>query len=153
MINMNYLKTAPINHALSEGLAEPIEYLSSKFERFYENLILKKSGGIEWDSYAAVETVDWNDLEDDVLVKWARNLTIGQHDYVVLWLNSTTPCLVMPFDWGVANFDYMVRHAPGQRYLFGADKKRNSWDVSFENILEYDGISHLTGVTSELIRK
>lgn len=146
---MKYTDSKSIVQAVNQGnahLSSDLSY-SEEFWQYHSKLELKTPllQGIDWSKYQNASFIDWSGLHDSVILSWSRSLAIGRHEHIMIFFNKSEPCLLMPFDWGIANFDQMIWGAPGHRYMFGADITSSGWEPHFAHLIEFDGICGLTG--------
>lgn len=126
----------------------PIEY-SRNFAEFYKTLPFTKplETRVNWDKVPEYSKINWSKIDDDEFVDWAKKLKIGEHEYIAIWYPEDKPCLIAPFEYGIAEFDALLSGAPGDGDIaFGVDKVGSEYIPRYSHFIEHPFGDYVFGI-------
>lgn len=138
-----------IRELIVMGNAKPLPVqISRDFGEFLETCphLYPLGASLDWKRMPAHSTIEWYEKSDEEVVEWAKTLLLGNFGHVAIWYTSDEPCLLVPFEYGIANLDTLTWKAPGPRYVFGVDVRGETYGCAFHALLEITGGRVLKGL-------
>lgn len=120
--------------------AEAEEYLRSNFP-----LNTKMTTWIvDWNSIP-FKFLHWAEANDDETLTWIDEVPGDRSLLGLLYFNSEQPCLVGSLEFLIKHLDELVWKAPGNRLLFGVERKSDGGIVFKPRVIEFNGRGELRG--------
>lgn len=143
-----YVLSKHIQQWLQAGTARtlPTEVAAQLGDHLNRLPWLPGGGGLDW-SQLAGNRLDLSALTPENLDDWLRSTVMGGHSRLVFFYVDDQPCMACEIEFGIANIDQAFWHAPGKRYVFGADLDAGFVRPAAAHFAEYDGGASLVATS------
>jgi len=120
--------------------AEAEEYLKTSFPLHTRTT----TWVVDWDSIPST-LLCWMKVNDEEARAWAGETVAGRCSLGLLHFSADQPCLVGSFDFLIMHLDELVWQAPGNRLLFGVERKDGGGVLFNRGVIEFNGRGELRG--------
>lgn len=137
-----------IRPLVESGLITPSEpALSEEFAQHLElNYPFTASGtALDWDRIPDARRLRWDEASDVEAAEFLMKTSLARHLRVAMWHRRREPSLICMFYIASFRLSALFSFGSGPRFLFGVDGDPGSFRHAFDDFVEVNGMSWLSG--------